>query len=1025
MRQPRRDSVSSPGDSRGARMSWFRWSVLLVTALGAATAPIPVATAEDPPGHVPPPQDPPSTAPKAARFRPARRPAATIAQEVVRAVESKDGSTVAVLATEGERDAWLVVDELEALGNLDAGRAFATALPKDLATRVLAYARDGRAAAKEPSVRSRLKELDGVRDLVDGLLTWFDGGRTPPAGTILELRCFWAHAQALARAGATTPALSTYQRLAQSARAIDCRELEEAAMAEASGVALAAGFCDTARRLLEELLAAQEVHGTPLSRARTRFNLGHVAANAGDLPRAQREYEAAIAGYLTMNRPVQAASARSARAAVLALAGSFSEALHEQSRSLAELEALAPESTSFAECLLRVGNIHWAMSDRRTARTWYARALARMEALRDAQGVASAKGNLALWEHEQGESTTALRLLEEARDAFIERGDTLNALWAEENRAQVLSDAGDPRDAQIAHQAVLKKFVDRNLPMGAACALEGIGRACVRSADFTKAADHFQRALEEAERLDAYLIRVSAMAGLVVAHSGGGRAREAVSAALALVGAQRKYYAELPQSGGVGSDSRIIDAFESAIDAAFELQDMGAMQQLIEAVRGHRLLKAMGGRERLRQVVMPDETRAREGALRAAAIEALSRLRSAFGEGNTKETRAKLRDTYETNLAQASLVWQEFLASLELDTLAGLLTPRTSDTSAIQARLAPDEQFVYYAAGRRRQYALVISKSSATAHRLEDRDRLRAELDSFHPHDDTVDPSAAALSLRKKLLDPLAIPESTRTLLICPDESTAYVPFLLLDDTRAYAFEPSGSVYDALMADRVIRGTKALVVANPSYAATIPERLASARTLTLPLAALPGTLREIPIVQRDATDIVLQSDGATVSALRDALTEHAKIRFSVVHFGCHGIVDRQHPARSVLALTPTTTDDGLLDAAEIFRLRIRSDLVVLSACDTAADRHDRGEGLSGLVRAFFYAGTPRIVASLWKVNDSAAPDTMARFYREFRSGVGAAESLRRAQRGTNVPAARPRVWASWVLFGVPSVARAP
>lgn len=1013
-----------PSAPRGADMRWSRWPVLLAIAtLGGAGVPAPLATAEDAPGPVAPPKNPLPPTQAEPRPRAGRRTASEIARDVVRAAALKDRAKLAVLAVEGERDAWIVIDELEAVGDMVAARAFGAALPEDLARRVLAYLGTDRAPAKAPTVRARLKELDAVREPVDGLQSWFQRGVEPPTGSLLELRCYWALAQALARAGSTTPALSTYQRVEQLAHALDCHEIETSAMAEAPGVALAAGFCDTARKLLEELLSVQEVRGTPLARARTRFNMGHVAANAGDLPRAQREYEAAIAGFLEANRPVQAASARSARAAVLALAGSFSEALHEQSRALAELEALAPESTALAECLLRLGNLHWAMSDRRTARTWYTRALARMEALKDAQGVAGAKGNLALWEHEQGESAAALQLLGEARDAFARSGDTLNALWADENRAQVLSDVGDPTEARAAHLQVLAKFVDRNLPVGAACAHEGIGRACIRAHDFVKAAEHFQRALAEAERLDAYLIRVSAMAGLVEAHSGAGRAKEAVAAALALVDAQRRYYAELPQSGGVGSDSRIVDAFESAIDAAFELRDNGAMQQLIEAVRGHRLLKAMGGRERLRQVVMPTNTRAREDALRTAAIEALARLRLAFGEGNTKETRAELRRAYEANLAQAALVWQEFLASLELDTLAGLLTPRTSDISAIQARLAPDEQFVYYASGRRRQFALVISKSSANAHQLEDLAKLRTELDAFHPDDDTVDPSAAALSLREKLLDPLAIPKSTRTLLICPDELTAYVPFLLLDDTRAYAFEPSGSVYDALMADRVIRGTKALIVANPTYTAMVPKRLASARNMTSPLTALPGTLKEIPIVRRSAADIVLQDIGATVPALRDTLTQHATVRFSVVHFGCHGIVDRQHPAQSVLALTPTAADDGLLDAAEIFRLRIRSDLVVLSACDTAADRHDRGEGLSGLVRAFFYAGTPRVVASLWKVNDTAAPQLMQHFYEHFRTGAGAAEAVRRAQASlASSPDSRlktVRARFGWVTFGLP------
>ena len=73
--------------------------------------------------------------------------------------------------------------------------------------------------------------------------------------------------------------------------------------------------------------------------------------------------------------------------------------------------------------------------------------------------------------------------------------------------------------------------------------------------------------------------------------------------------------------------------------------------------------------------------------------------------------------------------------------------------------------------------------------------------------------------------------------------------------------------------------------------------------------------------------------------------------------------------------------DPFLTLPDIYDMRLNADLVVLSACSTAEGRHVPGEGPIGLARAFMYAGAPRVVASLWRVNDSATAELMKRFYR--------------------------------------------
>jgi CHAT domain-containing protein len=94
--------------------------------------------------------------------------------------------------------------------------------------------------------------------------------------------------------------------------------------------------------------------------------------------------------------------------------------------------------------------------------------------------------------------------------------------------------------------------------------------------------------------------------------------------------------------------------------------------------------------------------------------------------------------------------------------------------------------------------------------------------------------------------------------------------------------------------------------------------------------------------------------------------------------------------------------------------------VVLSACQTALGRELRGEGLLGLSRSFMYAGAPRVVASLWRVSDSATTELMTAFYEELlRNRVPAAEALGRARLRLmrNPLRSSPYYWAGFTLQG--------
>jgi CHAT domain-containing protein len=176
-------------------------------------------------------------------------------------------------------------------------------------------------------------------------------------------------------------------------------------------------------------------------------------------------------------------------------------------------------------------------------------------------------------------------------------------------------------------------------------------------------------------------------------------------------------------------------------------------------------------------------------------------------------------------------------------------------------------------------------------------------------------------------------------------------------------------------------------------------------------------LRNVPADRRFAA--------LNFKASRATATAAELSRYRYLHFATHGILNSQHPELSgvVLSLVDEAgrPQDGFLRLHDIYSLRLSAELVVLSACQTGLGREVRGEGLIGLTRGFMYAGAPRVVASLWKVDDAATAELMSRFYRGIlKENRTPAAALHNAQlemwRQPNWRRS-PYYWAAFVLQG--------
>jgi CHAT domain-containing protein len=269
-------------------------------------------------------------------------------------------------------------------------------------------------------------------------------------------------------------------------------------------------------------------------------------------------------------------------------------------------------------------------------------------------------------------------------------------------------------------------------------------------------------------------------------------------------------------------------------------------------------------------------------------------------------------------------------------------------------------------------------------------------------------------------VDPLRLPASETTVLVSPEGPLCYLPWGALLPGRAVALTPSGTTHVLLRDEERGVGEGVLALGDPEYPAAPEDGALAVQTRGRRLLRLAATRDEATA----AGDVVLLGPEANERVFRERVA--SRKRWRAVHLACHGLVDPERPTLSSLAFTPEGDEDGFLTCLEVLRMRIPADLAVLSACDTGRGKVVQGEGIVGLTRAFMYAGAPRVLCSLWPVDDRATGALMVRFYelwnpRDGRPSVPVAEALRRAQEHVRSTEgwAHPRCWAAWVLWGLP------
>jgi CHAT domain-containing protein/Tfp pilus assembly protein PilF len=138
--------------------------------------------------------------------------------------------------------------------------------------------------------------------------------------------------------------------------------------------------------------------------------------------------------------------------------------------------------------------------------------------------------------------------------------------------------------------------------------------------------------------------------------------------------------------------------------------------------------------------------------------------------------------------------------------------------------------------------------------------------------------------------------------------------------------------------------------------------------------------------------------------------------YDFIHFATHGSYNYKQPLYSYLLFPQSDEDDGRLNVYEVFEMNINAKLVTLSACETGLGNLSQGDELTGLSRAFLFAGSSSVLVSLWAVADNPTALLMTSFYGYLRDH-SVQEALTLAQREVIKVFPQPQYWSPFILIG--------
>ncbi|HEY9433463.1 MAG TPA: CHAT domain-containing tetratricopeptide repeat protein [Blastocatellia bacterium] len=776
-------------------------------------------------------------------------------------------------------------------------------------------------------------------------------------------------------------------------------------------------------------------------------SFGQVYQSLGEMQKALEKYNEALPIIRALgDRRGEARTLNNIGFAYQAL-GEMQKALEKYNESLPISRALADRSGE-AQTLSNIGIVYRSLGEPQKALEKLNEALPLRRAVSDRRGEARTLHSIGVVYRSLGEPQKALEKLNEALPIIQLVGDRREEAQILNNIGLVYWSLGEPQKALEKHNEALPIFQlagDRN---GEATTLLGIARVEQKRGNLTQARQTIEQAISLIESLRTNIA--------------GQELRASYFASQHMV---FESYIDVLMQMRKQNPAAAFDALALAVS---------------ERARARSLLELLKeARADIRQGVdssLLERERSLQQRLNARAAEQARLL-------NRKHT-PEQADAAAKEIAAITTEYEELQGQIRARSprYAALTQPQPlSPTEIQQQALDENTLLLEYALGENRSYLWLVSQRSINSYELPPRTEIETatrrvyELLIARPKRGTPpDPQFIAQSetLSRMLLGQVAPQLSGKRLVVVAPGALSYLPFAALpapeDEKRpAGDYEPliakhevvsvpSASVLSVIRRETAgrQRATKSVaVLADPVFEEEDPrlneakngnssgktpatraadvehsELMRAIRTMNFP-DGRAGFAR-LAFSRQEAESIFALTPGGTglkatdFNASRDLAISQQLSQYRILHFATHGLLNSERPELSGLVFSLIDQEgkpqDGFLRLHEVYNLQLNADLIVLSACETGLGKEIKGEGLIGLTRGFMYSGAPRVVASLWNVDDLATAELMKLFYRGMlKDGLPAGAALRAAQLELSGQKrwASPYYWAGFVLHG--------
>ncbi len=548
-------------------------------------------------------------------------------------------------------------------------------------------------------------------------------------------------------------------------------------------------------------------------------------------------------------------------------------------------------------------------------------------------------------------------------------------------------------------------------------------RLFIETGEKEKAAQMLDDALVTAKKLEADNIILQIYASEAMLHLLNGDTLSAIKKYEESIEVTEKIRGNIGfESGRHGYMETVIPTYKALVELKLKQGDKESAYSFYERMKTRNLLEILDGAYLVFDELMDEEDIIVEQQLNSELRMLDSEIKYLNGDDATLRSVKNIVNKKREYNQRSEMFRQKMLAKYpDLKNRSEAGTPANLQ-SAAKLLNENNETAVVYMVSEEKTYVFVLWQAQTGENNIEaieidlTKDEIKELGESIIKDWEIQKPQYLSDKLLKPIMPYL---KNTKKLCIVPDSYLFSIPFhaLPLPDSDKYLIEDYSVYYDYSLS--ILRELKAikksgketvLAFGNPDFSRF------KASVEKSNFSALPKSEEEVLSIQEiySGSSKIFLNNEASETNFKQNVSD-----YNIIHLATHGLFNDVNPMYSSLLLTSGNGEDGYLSASEIIKMNVNSDLVVLSACETAKGIISDGEGMLGLSRAFLGAKVPTIIASLWQVDDRSTKLLMEQFYQNIRNKDDYATALQKAQlymlkssRYKN-----PFFWAPFIVIG--------